>query len=103
MERDLFGPIKAYFEEQGYVCDGEVKDIDLFMQKDGHSVAVELKQKLDFRSIQQAALRQKIVWLPIGRRVVLRSLIRHRKTGRSTIFSPVPVFLASIYQIGMES
>ena len=61
MERDLFEPIKTYFEEQGYVCDGEVRDIDLFMQKDGSSVAVELKQKLDFRSIQQAALRQKIV------------------------------------------
>ncbi len=61
MERDLFEPIKRFFEEQGFVCDGEVRDIDLFMQKDGSSAAVELKQTLDFRSIQQAALRQKIV------------------------------------------
>ena len=61
MERDLFKPIKTYFEELGYVCDGEVNDIDIFMQKDGDSVAVELKQTLDFRAIQQAALRQKIV------------------------------------------
>ena len=43
-----------------YVCDGEVKDIDLYMEKDGVSVAVELKQTLDFKSIQQAALRQKV-------------------------------------------
>ena len=61
MERDLFAPIKSFFEEQGYVCDGEVNDIDIFMQKDEDSVAVELKQSLDFRAIQQAALRQKIV------------------------------------------
>ncbi len=61
MECDLFEPIKSFFESQGYVCDGEVRDIDLFMQKDGSSAAVELKQTLDFRSIQQAALRQKIV------------------------------------------
>lgn len=61
MERDLFAPIKSFFEEQGYVCDGEVNDIDIFMQKDEDSVAVELKQTLDFRAIQQAALRQKIV------------------------------------------
>ena len=61
MERDLFKPIKSFFEEQGYVCDGEVNDIDIFMQKEEDSVAVELKQTLDFRAIQQAALRQKIV------------------------------------------
>ena len=58
MERDLFEPIKTFFEEQGYVCDGEVNDIDIFMQKEDDSVAVELKQTLDFRAIQQAALRQ---------------------------------------------
>lgn len=61
MERDLFAPIKSFFEEQGYVCDGEVNDIDIFMQKEEDFVAVELKQTLDFRAIQQAALRQKIV------------------------------------------
>lgn len=61
MERDLFKPIKSFFEELGYVCDGEVNDIDIFMQKDDDSIAVELKQTLDFRAIQQAALRQKIV------------------------------------------
>ena len=33
MEKDLFGPIKAYFEKLGYVCDGEVKDIDLYMER----------------------------------------------------------------------
>lgn len=60
-EKDLFAPIKAYFEGYGYVCDGEVNDIDLYMEKDGAGVAVELKQTLDFKAIQQAALRQKYV------------------------------------------
>lgn len=60
MEKDLFAPIKAYFEGYGYTCDGEVNDIDLYMEKDGESIAVELKQTLDFKSVQQAALRQKV-------------------------------------------
>lgn len=60
MEKDLFEPVKAYFESYGYACDGEVNDIDLYMEKDGTSVAVELKLSLDFKAVQQAALRQKI-------------------------------------------
>lgn len=68
MEKDLFEPIKEYFEKYGYVCDGEVMDIDLYMEKKVsetvdftlESVAVELKQVLDFKAVQQAALRQKI-------------------------------------------
>lgn len=61
MEKDLFGPIKEYFENFGYNCDGEVMDIDMYLEKDSQTVAVELKQTLDFRAFQQAALRQKIV------------------------------------------
>ena len=60
MEKDLFEPIRAYFEGYGYACDGEVGGIDLYMEKDGKSVAVELKNTLDFRVLQQAALRQKV-------------------------------------------
>ena len=60
MEKDLFLPIKTYFEQFGYICDGEVNDIDLYMEKEDESVAVELKQTLDFKALQQAALRQKI-------------------------------------------
>ena len=59
-EKDLFVPIKTYFEQYGYVCDGEVNEIDLYMEKEDSSVAVELKLTLDFKSVQQAALRQKI-------------------------------------------
>ena len=61
MEKDLFKPIKKYFEEQGFECDGEVDGIDLYMEKDGQAVAVELKVSLDFKVVMQAALRQKLV------------------------------------------
>lgn len=61
MEKDLFLPIKEYFEQEGYVGDGEVGDIDLYMEKGESALAVELKVTLDFRAVQQAALRQKIV------------------------------------------
>ena len=60
-ERDLFDPIKNYFEVQGFVCDGEVMDIDLYMERGEERAAVELKETLDFRAVQQAALRQKTV------------------------------------------
>lgn len=59
-EKDLFLPIKSYFEQYGYVCDGEVGEIDLYMEKEDVNVVVELKLSLDFKSLQQAALRQKI-------------------------------------------
>ena len=61
MERDLFGPVKEYFEKQGYICDGEVEDIDLYMERGEEHVAVELKIDLDFKALRQAALRQKYV------------------------------------------
>lgn len=60
MEKDLFLPIKEHFEAFGYTCDGEVNDIDLYMEKENVSVAVELKQKFDFKAVKQAALRQKV-------------------------------------------
>jgi len=60
MEKDLFLPVKEYFEALGYAGDGEVAGIDLYMEKGEESLAVELKQTLDFKALQQAALRQKI-------------------------------------------
>lgn len=60
MEKDLFGPIREYFEGFGYLCDGEVGDIDLYMEKGDETVAVELKETLDFKAVKQAALRQKV-------------------------------------------
>lgn len=59
-ESELFEPVKAFFTDDGYSGDGEVGGIDIYLEKDGLSTAVELKKTLDFRSVQQAALDQKI-------------------------------------------
>lgn len=119
MERDLFEPVRALFAEQGYVCDGEVNDIDLFMQKDGNSVAVELKQTLDFRAIQQAALRQKIadevfigIFAPknmasrafkdklyLLKRLGIGLIIVSKRTGTAGIVSPAAVSELSLFQV----
>lgn len=61
MESDLFLPIKEYFEQMGYRGDGEVRGIDLYMEREGATLAVELKNALDFKALRQAALRQKTV------------------------------------------
>lgn len=58
-ESDLFEPIKKYFTDNGCSGDGEVEGIDLYLEKDGLSTAVELKKTLDFKAIQQAALDQR--------------------------------------------
>lgn len=60
-EKDLFSPVRLFFEAQGFACDGEVQGIDLYMEKNGLTAAAELKLSLDFRAVQQAALRQKTV------------------------------------------
>ena len=83
-ESDLFEPIKAYFETLGYSGDGEVGSIDLYLEKDGLTTAVELKKTLDFRSIQQAALDQKtcdFVYIGISRPRDLYS-----KSGRDKLY-----------------
>lgn len=59
-ESDLFEPIRAWFAADGYIGDGEVNGIDLYLEKDGLSTAVELKQTLDFKAIRQAALDQRV-------------------------------------------
>ena len=61
MEKELFNPIKKYFEGLGFTVDGEVDGIDMYMERGGEKAAVELKQTLDFRVFQQAALRQKVL------------------------------------------
>lgn len=58
-ESDLFEPIREFFRKDGFTGDGEVGTIDLYLEKDGLSVAVELKKTLDLKAIEQAALDQK--------------------------------------------
>lgn len=118
MEKDLFGPIKEYFEGYGYTCDGEVGDIDLYMEKEDSTVAVELKKSLDFKAVTQAALRQKLtetVFIGIFRpkdlfsssfkdkvyllkRLGIGLILVSEKTGMVEIFSEPVVSELSVFQ-----
>ena len=88
MEKDLFGPIKEYFKQYGYVCDGEVEDIDLYMEKEDKSVAVDLLDTLKAhteRCVGMAAnmigVRKNIIAVSIGpvNMAMFNPVIVHRK------------------------
>ncbi len=70
-EAELFIPIKTYFENQGYIVDGEVGDVDMLMSNGQHVLAVELKKDLNLKLLIQGAKRQKLfedvyvaIWSP---------------------------------------
>ena len=42
-ETDLYEPIRAFLEEEGYQVQAEVKHCDIAAEKDGRLVVVELK------------------------------------------------------------
>ncbi len=59
-ETDLYLPVKALFEGLGYEVKAEVKDFDVLCVKDGQTVGIELKLRLNLDVLVQAALRQKL-------------------------------------------
>ena len=54
LETDLYGPLKTWFEAQGFEVRGEVLHCDLVAQKDDHFVVVELKLKPSLKLLYQA-------------------------------------------------
>lgn len=59
-EKDLFGPLKAYYENLGYEVEGEVKDCDLVVKVANEFMVVELKTDINFKVLLQAVNRQKM-------------------------------------------
>ena len=49
-ETDLYEPIRAFLEEEGYQVQAEVKDCDIAAVKDGQLVIVELKKAFNLSS-----------------------------------------------------
>lgn len=83
-ESDLFGPVKQFFTDDGYCGDGEVAGIDLYLERDGMSTAVELKKTLDFKAIQQAALDQRVCdFVYIG---IFRPKDLYSKSGKDKLY-----------------
>jgi hypothetical protein len=58
-ESDLYPPIKAYLENQGYTVNAEVKHCDVTAIRDDELVVVELKTRFNATLLIQAADRQR--------------------------------------------
>ncbi|GHU58670.1 hypothetical protein AGMMS49975_25480 [Clostridia bacterium] len=59
-ESDMYPPVKAFFETQGYVMRGEVKTIDAAAIRDGELVLFEFKKSFNTTLLIQALKRQTI-------------------------------------------
>lgn len=59
-EKDLYLPIKAFFQSQSYDVFGEVKDIDVIAKSGDNIVAIELKTALNLELILQGSKRQRL-------------------------------------------
>jgi len=71
-EKDLYHPIKSFFEAQGYVVKGEVKGCDMALVRGNEVVVVELKKTFNMTLLYQAIDRKKIsnkVFVAIPRHV----------------------------------
>ena len=59
-ETDLYEPIRAFLEEEGYQVQAEVKDCDIAAVKDGQMVIVELKKAFNLKLVSQGMERQSL-------------------------------------------
>jgi hypothetical protein len=82
-ETDLYSPVHDFLAQQGYEVQGEVKKCDVAAVKGNELVVVELKLRLNWEAIAQAAERQRIadaVYLAIHKPAGLRTW-RRRELG----------------------
>lgn len=59
-ETDLYEPIRAFLEEEGYQVQAEVKDCDIAALKDGQLIIVELKKAFNLKLVYQGLERQSL-------------------------------------------
>ena len=59
-ETDLYEPIRAFLEEEGYQVQAEVKGCDIAAVKDGQLVIVELKKAFNLKLVYQGMERQSL-------------------------------------------
>lgn len=59
-ETDLYLPIRAFLEEEGYQVQAEVKHCDIAAVKEGQLVVVELKKAFNLKLVYQALERQSL-------------------------------------------
>lgn len=59
-ETDLYEPIRAFLEEEGYQVQAEVKNCDIAAVKDGQLLIVELKKAFSLKLVYQGLERQSL-------------------------------------------
>lgn len=59
-ETDLYAPVRAFLEEEGFQVQAEVKHCDIAAVKDGQLVVVELKKAFNLKLVYQALERQSL-------------------------------------------
>lgn len=59
-ETDLYAPIRAFLETEGYQVQAEVKHCDIAAERDGQLVIVELKKAFNLKLVYQAIERQSL-------------------------------------------
>ena len=60
-ESDLFKPVATLLKAQGYVVQGEIKNLDVFAVKEKLTIAVEMKLAINLKLIYQVVDRLKLV------------------------------------------
>jgi hypothetical protein len=60
LEKDLYLPVKEFFEFEGYIVKGEVKGCDVVAVKDDEMIIIEQKLHLNLEVVMQAVKRQRI-------------------------------------------
>lgn len=59
-EKDLFPPLRAYFEQQGYTVQAEVNNADVVAEKKGEWIVVEMKTSFNLKLVYQLIDRQRL-------------------------------------------
>ena len=60
LEKDMYIPVRDFFQEQEYTVRGEVKCCDVLAVRDDEVIAVEMKTTINLDVILQAIDRQQI-------------------------------------------
>ncbi len=80
-ESDLFKPVANLLKAQGYVVQGEIKNLDVFAVKGKTTIAVEMKLAINLKLIYQVVDRLKLVdlvYLAVSQKA-LKALKRQQK------------------------
>jgi hypothetical protein len=80
-ESDLFKPIATLLKAQGFVVQGEIKNLDVFAVKEKLTIAVEMKLAINLKLIYQVVDRLKLVdlvYLAVPQSAI-KSLKNHHK------------------------